>query len=154
MPSTITEIDAFDLVGRLVGPLDDPHTEYVVTHLTHDAVAGRVLIWIDELDQTATPSVPVGQPRAMESLDGFSIHQPLDPAFRRDSEVDLVGRIVTNPHGVPFAITRLSFDARTAQVLFWLDDVDEGTGEPLGHESGQGSLDGFALRPRLRAVTP
>jgi hypothetical protein len=162
MGCRITEINAFDLVGRHVSRTCEQNghefiAEYVVTHLTYDATKGRVLVWIHELAtwlDVHDPACghPVGQPQAVESLEGFRVGQHLDPAFRQDNEVDLVGHLITNQHGVEYVLTHLTLDAGTAQVLFWLDDIDLATGNRLDTESGVLTLDKFTVGPLLPAT--
>jgi hypothetical protein len=62
---------------------------------------------------------------------------------------DLVGRIVINPNGVEFVITGLTFDAQSGQVIFDIDDIDEGTGMPTGTSIGTWSLAGWTVANRL-----
>ena len=62
---------------------------------------------------------------------------------------DLVGRIVINPNGVGFVVTGLTFDARTGQVIFDIDDIDEVTGMPGGTPNGTWSLAGWTVANRL-----
>jgi hypothetical protein len=65
---------------------------------------------------------------------------------------DLVGRIVINPHGVDFVVTALTFDARTGQVIFDIDDIDDDSGTPVGTPIGTWSLAGWTIANRLKSV--
>jgi hypothetical protein len=62
---------------------------------------------------------------------------------------DLIGRLVTNPHGAEFVVTTLTFDARTASVIIWIDLLDETSGEPAGHDCGIQSLEGWTIGNRI-----
>lgn len=61
--------------------------------------------------------------------------------------LDLVGRLAINPHGVEFVVTRLSFEAYTASVVIWIDEMDD-DGKPIGHECGTQTLDGWTITNR------
>lgn len=69
----ITEMDASDLIGRLI--LNENRAEFVVTRLTFNARSARVTIWIAQVDEET------GQPEdaeaGLENLNGWSIHQKL-----------------------------------------------------------------------------
>ena len=67
----ITEMDACDLVGRLV--VNSHGTEFIVTKLTFEARSGSVVIWVMEIDDDRTPSGEAG----LIDLAGWSIHQKL-----------------------------------------------------------------------------
>lgn len=66
--TTITEMPATDLIGRLV--LNPHRAEFVVTGLTFDAGTGQVLIQIDELDETGSPA---GSPMGVWKLEGWTV---------------------------------------------------------------------------------
>lgn len=66
----ITEMDALDLVGRLV--VNENGGEFVVTRLSFDARHAGVLIWV------APPDEPDNEAGLMD-MKGWSIHQPLRP---------------------------------------------------------------------------
>lgn len=69
----ITEIDAADLVGRLV--VNEHGAEFVVTRLSFEARDGKVWIWVAAVDD---PEDEAG----VGDLRGWSIHQPLHPPQR------------------------------------------------------------------------
>jgi hypothetical protein len=67
MSSTITEMDARDLIGRLV---TNPNgAEFVVTRLSFEATLGRIMVWIEDVEE--------GGEVGLLDLDGWTIHQPL-----------------------------------------------------------------------------
>ena len=68
MSALITEMDARDLVGRLV--INANGAEFVVTRLSFEASQGIVLIWVAPVDE---PTHEAG----ISHLDGWQIHQPL-----------------------------------------------------------------------------
>lgn len=75
----ITEMDAADLVGRLV--VNSHGAEFVVTRLSFDAGTASVLIWIEPLvdspeDFKGLEDLSAGE-SGLHSLNGWSIHQKL-----------------------------------------------------------------------------
>lgn len=74
MSTNITEIDATDLIGRLVTNTNG--AEFIVTRLSFDAQQACVIIWLDELDENART---MGREAGLYKLDGWTIHQPLSP---------------------------------------------------------------------------
>jgi hypothetical protein len=62
---------------------------------------------------------------------------------------DLVGRLVTNANGAEFLVQRLSFEARTGTVWFWLEAFDDETGEPNGDVAGIPTLEGWTIHQPL-----
>lgn len=70
----ITELDAKDLVGRLV--INEHGAEFVVTRLSFEARDGSVWIWVAPVDD---PEDEAG----VRELSGWSIHQPLRPPPQR-----------------------------------------------------------------------
>lgn len=76
MSAKIKEMDALDLVGRLV--INPNGVEFRVTKLTLEASSGQVLIWVDELDTTMDDEGrTIGRPQGLPDLDGWEIHQHL-----------------------------------------------------------------------------
>jgi hypothetical protein len=76
MSAKIKEMDATDLVGRLV--INPNGVEFRVTKLTLEASSGQVLIWVDELDTTMEDEGrTIGRPAGLPDLDGWEIHQHL-----------------------------------------------------------------------------
>lgn len=69
----ITEMDAADLVGRLV--VNEHGAEFVVTRLSFEARDASVWIWIAPVDE------PEGE-AGVRDMSGWSIHQPLRPPRR------------------------------------------------------------------------
>jgi hypothetical protein len=69
----ITEMDAQDLVGRLV--VNSHGTEFVVTRLSFEARAALVLIWVSPFDPDTCE--PEGGESGLIDLDGWSVHQKL-----------------------------------------------------------------------------
>lgn len=66
---------------------------------------------------------------------------------------DLVGRLVINPHGVEYVVTRLSFDSRSASVIIWIAELEEESGR-IGQwgdtEAGLMDLQGWSIHHKLR----
>lgn len=62
---------------------------------------------------------------------------------------DLIGRLVINSHGAEFIVSKLTFEARSATVLIWVDEIDEDTGRGMGREAGLIDLDGWTIHQRL-----
>lgn len=69
----ITEIDARDLIGRLIA--NEQGAEFVVTGLAFDAMSARVVIRFAELDRET--GEPTDHEYGVTDLEGWSIHQPL-----------------------------------------------------------------------------
>lgn len=76
MTTLISEMDATDLVGRLI--TNQHGVEYVVTGLTLHANTGQIVIRIDELENGRLLGLETG----ILHLNTFTIHQRLDPADR------------------------------------------------------------------------
>jgi len=74
MSTYLSEIDATDLIGRLV--TNKNGAEFVVTRLAFDAQQACVVIWLDELDDN---SRTMGREVGLYKLDGWTVHQPLLP---------------------------------------------------------------------------
>lgn len=75
--ATITEMDAGDLVGRLV--LNPNGVEFVVTHLSFNARDGVVWIGIAEVEGAPGMPGPSDAEAELPNLDGWTIHQKLLP---------------------------------------------------------------------------
>lgn len=75
MSAKITELDACDLIDRLV--INPNGAEFIVTKLTFEAQSGSVIIWIDELDLDKDEITPRGMEAGLPDLSGWSIHQKL-----------------------------------------------------------------------------
>lgn len=76
-----------------------------------------------------------------------------DPKGAKITEMDaadLVGRLVINSHGAEFVVTKLTFEARSASVLIWVEPIDELDPDALGAESGLWNLDGWSIHQKLR----
>jgi hypothetical protein len=61
---------------------------------------------------------------------------------------DLVGRLVINEHGVEFMVTKLTFEAQSASVIIWVEEIDDG--KLYGGEAGLPNLDGWSIHQKLR----
>ena len=62
--------------------------------------------------------------------------------------LELTGRIVVNPHGVPFRITGFSYDVRAAELMIGVVQIDEHTpGRPAvpGTQAGLFDLHGWTV---------
>lgn len=71
MSARILEMDACDLVGRLV---TNPNgVEHVVTRLSFDARDGRVLVWVVGLANGR--ALPLDSEAGLPDLEGWTIHQ-------------------------------------------------------------------------------
>lgn len=70
----ITEMDATDLVGRLV--INSHGAEFVVTQLTFNANEANIMIQIAEIDEETGLPDKDGECGLM-NLNGFTIHQKL-----------------------------------------------------------------------------
>lgn len=71
----ITEMDACDLIGRLV--INSHGAEYVVTRLSFDAGSACVLIWLSPTPDERAPDIMGDDEVGLMDLDGWSIHQKL-----------------------------------------------------------------------------
>ena len=69
----ITEMDAADLVGRIVA--NEHGTEFVVTGLSFNAGSASVVILMEYIDEET--GQPDGHEIGVERLNGFSIHNKL-----------------------------------------------------------------------------
>lgn len=69
----ITEMDATDLVGRIVA--NSHGTEFVVTGLSFSAGSASVVIRMEYIDEDT--GQPNGHEIGVERLNGFSIHNKL-----------------------------------------------------------------------------
>lgn len=75
MSAKITEMDACDLVGRLV--INEHGAEFMVTKLTFEAHIASVVIWVAELDLDEDEITTMGGEAGLPDLSGWSIHQKL-----------------------------------------------------------------------------
>lgn len=81
MSAKIKEMDAPDLVGRLV--INPNGVEFIVTRLTFEASSGKVLIWVAALEDVEGERAALKQTllnaraSGLENLDGWEIHQKL-----------------------------------------------------------------------------
>lgn len=67
---------------------------------------------------------------------------------------DLIGRIVANTHGTEFVVTGLAFHAGAAAVVIRMEEIDEDTGRPNGHETGLWTLHGWSIHNKLPREEP
>lgn len=73
----ITEMDAGDLVGRLI--INPNGVEFVVTHLSFNARSASVWIGIAEVEGAPGMPEPSDAEAEVPNLEGWSIHQKLLP---------------------------------------------------------------------------
>lgn len=59
---------------------------------------------------------------------------------------ELIGRLVINPNGAEFVVTRLVFDAPLGTVTIWIRELED---NPEGHETGVSHLDGWEIHQPL-----
>lgn len=78
--AVIAEMDATDLIGRLV--INPNGVEFGVTHLALNARSGSVWIGVAEIDEdTGLPGEPEAE---LMDLKGWTIHQKLTPRKERN----------------------------------------------------------------------